>query len=81
MPPPHFEIGCPKCGEVEKLTWSEFEGHLWCYKCEEDLPCSTHDIYPIALAVALGMNFNRVIIGKGIDRYNVKEDKYESEIK
>ena len=37
-----FEIGyeCPVCGASNDidLTWSEFNGMLWCHNCEQDWP-------------------------------------------
>jgi len=34
--PNHFEIVCPKCGSNE-CDWSEYAGHIWCYKCKLDI--------------------------------------------
>ncbi len=32
------ELGyvCPKGHKGDYLTWSEFNEHIWCYKCEND---------------------------------------------
>ena len=79
MPPEHFGIRCTECKSTN-TTWSEFEQHIWCYSCEDDIKTHSHDIYPMGTAILMGMNFDRIIIGEGLDRFNVDELKYESEI-
>lgn len=45
---PH-ELGyaCPVCGASDEinLTWSEFNGMLWCHNCKEDWPSCICKVY------------------------------------
>lgn len=40
----HIHYKCPICkidceaGENESFTWSEYNGFLYCYKCNKDIP-------------------------------------------
>ena len=64
-----FELRCPK-GKAHKIDYSEFEKHIWCYKCEKDyfLPWSSYytGIFsgpiPINVARIMGMDFRRINI-------------------
>lgn len=65
--PKSFSIRCPK-GKNHKIEWSEYEKHIWCYKCERDyfLPYGTSytGIFsgPILfnVAEAMGCDFRRI---------------------
>ena len=70
--PSMYEIECPICGATSKITWSEFEKHLWCYTCEKDiyLDLIHSGIFsgPIPYEIAttiFGMSFDRVNIETG----------------
>lgn len=66
QPPEAYEIGrCPK-DPNHRITWSEFEDHLWCYECGVDFVpehwgCFDGPI-PMALAREIGMSFDRICI-------------------
>ena len=83
--PAAFEISCTKCKEREDITWSEYQEHMWCYKCEEDIKIENSVLngpIPMGVAQTLGMSFDRIIIATGeIDKYNNKYNKFESELK
>jgi hypothetical protein len=34
--PTKYDIVCPICGKTN-TAWSEFEKHIWCYDCKEDV--------------------------------------------
>lgn len=38
--PDELGYACPLCGACDEiaLTWSEYLGFLWCYKCQLDIP-------------------------------------------
>jgi len=38
-----FELGyrCPKGHRGESITWSEFNNHIWCHKCQLDYTSET----------------------------------------
>lgn len=38
--PYEFGYRCPKGHRGTNITWSEFKGHIWCYRCEVDYPSS-----------------------------------------
>lgn len=67
--PQRFEMRCP-CGKGHKITYSEFEKHIWCYTCEKDyfLPWSSYYIgifsgpIPIQVAKIMGCDFRRINI-------------------
>lgn len=82
--PSMFHIQCPHCKENSNITWSEWQGHMWCYVCNLDIPIENSILngpIPIGLAGSLGMRFDRIIIATGeFDEYNTKHNMYESEI-
>jgi len=38
--PCEYGYGCPKGHRGTQICWSEFNEHIWCYKCEIDYPSS-----------------------------------------
>lgn len=57
--PSHFDISCAKC-KGHNTTWSEYEGHLWCYDCNDDIELTIKgDIFPVNVAKALGIDLRR----------------------
>ncbi len=66
QPPEVYEIaGCP-VDEFHKITWSEFEHHLWCFECEQDFIPKHWGIFdgpiPIGLCGMMGISFDRMNI-------------------
>jgi len=64
QPPPMFGIKCDKCGG-ENITWSEWQGLIWCFDCEIDT-VGTKGIFdspiPKQMAELLGISFDRVTL-------------------
>jgi len=62
-----YGIECNKCNGVN-IDWSEYEKHIWCYDCEEDVP-GTDGIFsgPIMIGVAeiIGICFDRINLESG----------------
>ena len=62
LPPVAYDMACDKCGGTH-ITWSEFEGMIWCYDCQIDTP-GFQGIFdgpiPWGLSQVLGMNFDRI---------------------
>jgi len=62
-----YGIRCNKCNGTN-ITWSEYEHHIWCYDCQEDLP-GTAGIFdgPIAIKLSklLGISFKRYYFKSG----------------
>lgn len=63
--PISYDIVCPLCGKGN-ITWSEFETHIWCYSCEQDVyvPLNESGIFsgpiPWQMTHMLGINFGRI---------------------
>ncbi len=81
MQPNLYEIdGCPNSTlELEhKVTWSEYEKHLWCFVCEQDFIPAHAGIFdgpiPMGLALTMGLSFDRVNIETG----QIVENPYKS---
>lgn len=59
--PSTFDMACDKCGGTN-ITWSEYEGMIWCYDCEIDTP-GYPGIFdgpiPIQLSAMFGILFDR----------------------
>ncbi len=76
--PAAYEVYCNLCG-WDGCAWSEFDGHIWCYKCEKDVK-GTPGIFggpvPIALSAMLGIVFHRVSIRTGKVSYMDDRGKY-----
>ena len=65
--PVDLELHCPN-NENHKITWSEYEHHIWCYDCNKDIkykPGLAGPI-PIKLAKMLGIDYRK---------YNIKTGK------
>lgn len=78
MNPVSYDMRCDHCwkgdlddGTGKNITWSEYEGKIWCYDCEVDTDgfggIFTGPI-PIQVAMAMGLIF---------DRYNIEENWIE----
>lgn len=65
--PGEYMIYCPLC-HSQNTEWSEFEKHIWCPDCKQDVlvPLLNAGIFsgPIAIMVAnmLGLSFSRINI-------------------
>lgn len=61
--PSEYGIAPCACGNTE-TQWSEYEGHLWCAKCEKDFRPEHGGVFdgpiPIATSMMLGMSFDRI---------------------
>ena len=60
-------MSCDKYGG-NNITWSEFEGCIWCYDCEIDTPGNVGVFdgpIPLATAALLGMNFSIIYLETG----------------
>lgn len=81
--PISFSISCPR-GQGHKIEWSEFEGHIWCYKCEKDYFLPWGSIYtgifsgPIIVQTAtmMGSDFRRINLAtEEIIPYNLEGEQ------
>lgn len=61
--PHEYEMAGCKCGNLE-TQWSEYEGHLWCDKCEIDFIPEHNGLFegpiPVTTCEFLGVSFDRV---------------------
>lgn len=81
QPPKAYEMAPCACGNVD-TEWSEYEGHLWCSKCQIDFIPEHGGIFdgpiPVNTASLLGITFNRFYIdAKELWVYNLDTLKYE----
>ena len=83
--PEMYEISCDSCGG-NNITWSEFEGMLWCFDCKIDTP-GNEGIFdgpiPLEICKMLGISFDRIDLETGERLYMKQvEDKlvWEKEI-
>jgi hypothetical protein len=64
-PPKAFDVAPCDCGNHE-TQWSEYEGHLWCAKCEKDFVPAHNGVFdgPVLLrtAAAMGVRFDRYLL-------------------
>ena len=71
MPPAAYGLPPCKCGN-KNIQWSEYEGRLWCDRCELDFIPTHHGMFstpiPITVCEILGISF---------DRINLKTNKIE----
>lgn len=65
--PPAYEIICNLCGN-RHVTWSEYRGMIWCWRCLRDVP-GDGGIFsgpiPMEVAKMLGISFDRIHIPSG----------------
>ncbi len=62
LEPSLYDCACDKCGG-SNITWSEYEGMIWCYDCEIDTsgyPGIFDGPIPIGLSSMLGIVFDRI---------------------
>jgi hypothetical protein len=76
--PAKYEMFCDKCGGVN-ITWSEFEGHIWCYDCKIDT-IGIGGIFdgpiPLELSKMFGVSFDRYYFkDKSLRKMEVKGNK------
>lgn len=86
LPPSVYDCTCKKC-KGSNLEWSEYEHHVWCYDCEEDIDIK--DSYnaglfygPIAMKTAriIGVSFDRYILKTNtIERFNIDTLKWDKD--
>jgi len=81
MKPSSYGMACP-LEHNHKITWSEYESHIWCYHCSRDWYVTINNAgvfsgpIPITLAAILGIRFERVEIStqKVIDVHDPEFD-------
>lgn len=65
--PSVYEICCDKCNGIN-ITWSEFEGKIWCYDCEIDTE-GTGGIFSGPISIELlemfGIRLDRIRLSDG----------------
>jgi len=76
--PVSYEFSCDRC-EGKNITWSEYEGCIWCFDCKIDTR-GNEGIFggPIPLEVSemLGVRFDRFYFrDKSIRKMEVKGDR------
>ena len=80
MAPSSYDIAPCGCGNQE-TQWSEYEGYLWCDKCQKDFVPEHNGVFdgpiPAGAAKMLGMTFDRMEIATGnIKHFNTEEGEY-----
>lgn len=80
--PTTFDLRCSK-NENHKITWSEYENHIWCFDCEKDIKYKPGaSIFPIHLAETLGIVFDKIDLERNLYlKYNSKDDTYTEIVK
>jgi hypothetical protein len=83
MPPRAFEIAGCDCGN-QNTQWSEYEGHLWCAKCEKDFIPAHGGIFdgpiPVGTCRILGIRFDEIDLETGevfMATYTLQGEKEE----
>lgn len=62
MTPQTYEMACDQCGG-NNITWSEYKGMIWCYKCKIDTPGTGgmfDDPIPLEVCNLFGITFDRI---------------------
>jgi len=64
--PNDLELFCPNDPD-HKITWSEYEEHIWCYECEKDIKYGPGGAGPIPVEISklLGLDFRKYDIDSG----------------
>jgi ribosomal protein S27E len=64
--PYYLELHCPKCGG-DNITWSEWEQHIWCYDCLDDIeyPKGVAGPIPIQAAALMGVDYRKYNVETG----------------
>lgn len=78
--PREFEVSPCDCGN-DNCQWSEFEGHLWCDKCQKDFIPEHNGIFdgpiPVNVAYMLGVRFDRYHIESGkVQRFDLETGNF-----
>lgn len=80
--PSMFEIKCNRCGEHDSITWSEYQRHIWCYKCEDDILVSGSLLdgpVPVFAASIMGVSFDRIILStEKVEKFDLKKGSWMS---
>ena len=77
MPPTAYDFSCNLCHGTD-ITWSEWEGHIYCYKCKKDVVGNSIFDAPIPFETSklFGISFDRIDLKTGKRLYmKVKDDK------
>jgi hypothetical protein len=67
QPPAVYDKHCDLCGG-DNTTWSEYEGHIWCFDCKKDTkgtPSGLSGPVPVMVANLMGIRFDRINIKTG----------------
>lgn len=77
QPPKTYEMPGCSCGNLD-TEWSEYEGMLWCAKCNKDFKPEHNGLFDgpigIQLCAMMGIHFNRYNIETGKVEYLHLED-------
>jgi hypothetical protein len=60
--PSVYEIRCNLCNGIN-ITWSEFEGHIYCFDCKKDVKGFSgifDSPIPLEVAQMFGISFDRI---------------------
>ena len=65
--PAVYEISCDLCGG-DNTTWSEYQGHIWCFDCVRDTR-GTGGVFggpiPLGACELMGIRFDRIRLSDG----------------
>lgn len=82
QPPAAYGVASCGCGNTQ-TQWSEFQGLLWCAKCEKDFKPVHGGIFdgpvPVGMAQVMGISFDRIILAtKEVQRFDAESAQYVS---